>query len=655
MRLIAISLCFGAALAAQTPVIQTETREVLVDAIVTGKNGAYIGDLTAKDFHVSQDGKQQTITSFSAVSASASAQTRSLVLFFDETSMEPRDQIAVRQAALSFIDAEAGPNHRIAIVTFNGSVRVVQNFTDNAGVLKDALNQASFHGLAPSAADSDRSHDPSRTEEDRLAGRGNRNALATSLTVGNMIRSLEGLGTSLGVLPGRKIVIVFTGTLPSATDQRVEMRNAVDAANKSGVAFYPVDVRPVFTQTDFGNEPTPQNRLPSYTQPGPAGPDGDSDPLSAPVTDAGSGGQQLLAGLANGTGGFVVQNTSNLLQGLQRIGQEQDQYYVLTYVPPESKEGSCHSLRVKVDRKGTKVRSRNSYCTERSSDLLAGTATGTELEKHAAATEAGDVAASMELPYFYVAPNLAQVHVAMEIQPKAIQFENKKGKLHAELNFLGTAVGADGQVKARFSDTLKLDFDNPPQVERFQRKPFHYEKDFKIIPGQYTLTISFAQGEGSSKGEVNFGKVQAPLVINPWTGDFTVSGIALSTEIHPAADLGLDPALGDRTPLIADGVQVVPSGSTEFAKLEPAYFYFEVYGPDAISAGVRARILDRKTGEQKWDGGFMKLPQSGNKNLASAGAKLPIDSLAPGSYELEITAANSAGKQIKRTVGFEVQ
>ena len=59
-------LCLAAALAAQSPtgssqVIQTETREVLVDAIVTGKNGTYIGDLTAKDFHLSQDGKEQAI------------------------------------------------------------------------------------------------------------------------------------------------------------------------------------------------------------------------------------------------------------------------------------------------------------------------------------------------------------------------------------------------------------------------------------------------------------------------------------------------------------------------------------------------------------------------------------------------------------------
>jgi VWFA-related protein len=251
VRLATILLCFAGVLGAQSsPVIQTETREVLVDAIVTGKNGAYVSDLTAKDFHLSQDGKEQTIQGFELESATSAAQTRSLVLFFDETSMEARDQVPVRQAAANFIDVEAGPQHMLAVVTFDGSMRIAQSFTDNAGRLKDALNQASFHGLAPSAADSDRSHE-APTLEDRLGARSSGNAAATSLGFRNMIRSLGDLGKSLGVLPGRKIVIVFTGTL--SADPKSEVREAVDAANKSGVAFYPVDVRPVIVQTNPGD------------------------------------------------------------------------------------------------------------------------------------------------------------------------------------------------------------------------------------------------------------------------------------------------------------------------------------------------------------------------------------------------------------------
>ena len=236
----------------------------------------------------------------------------------------------------------------------------------------------------------------------------------------------------------------------------------------------------------------------------------------------------------------------------------------------------------------------------------------------------------------------------MEIQADNLKFETKKGKVHAELNFLGVAAGADGEVRARFSDSLKLDFDDPSQVERLKGKSLHYEKEFKIVPGQYNLTVAFSQG-----GE-SFGKLQVPLVVDPWAGGFGLSGLALSRETHPAADLGLGLGLEGHTPLVADGVQVVPSGSSQFVKSEPAFFYFETYGADASTA--RVRVLDPKTGEPKWDGGLMSLPpqSKGAKTSVPAGGKLPLDSLSPGFYRLEVTASNSAGKQVKRTADFEI-
>src|SRR5258708_33026669 len=75
---------------------------------------------------------------------------------------------------------------------------------------------------------------------------------------------------------------------------------------------------------------------------------------------------------AEGTGGFVINNTNDLLGGMQKIGKEQNQYYIVGYTPPESAEGSCHTLKVKVDKGGTTVRSRAGYCNLKSHVGLAG-------------------------------------------------------------------------------------------------------------------------------------------------------------------------------------------------------------------------------------------------------------------------------------------
>jgi hypothetical protein len=343
----------------------------------------------------------------------------------------------------------------------------------------------------------------------------------------------------------------------------------------------------------------------------------------------------------------MITNSNDLLGGLQRIAAEEDAYYLLSYTPPESKEGKCHTLRVKVDRGGTKIRARNSYCTSKPQDLLAGTIAGQDLEKRAAAAELGNMTALVALPYFYTAPNVARVHVAMEMAPGAVKFENQKGKLHAEINLLGIASAPDGSVQARFSDTLKFDFDNEAQIREWRTKPIHYEKEFRIAPGPYSFTLAS-----------DLGKTTMPLLVDSWTpGKLALSSIVLSRETHPAADLGLGTLTVSRTPLVAEGTQVVPSGSTQFRRAEAGWFYFEVYDSDPSSVRIRVRVLDKSTGQSRWDSGTttLPIPADGGKPSLSASSRLPFDLLTAGSYQLEITASDSTGAMAARTTNFELE
>src|SRR5712692_5582677 len=129
--------------AGSSPVIRTETKLVLVDTVVTDKKGAYIHDLALKDFRVWEDNKEVTVKSFSFEAdpnSPSNAQKHYLVLFFDNSSMEPGDQIQARKAAAKFIDTNTGPNRLIAIVNFGGSVHIAQNFTADAERLKQVVS-----------------------------------------------------------------------------------------------------------------------------------------------------------------------------------------------------------------------------------------------------------------------------------------------------------------------------------------------------------------------------------------------------------------------------------------------------------------------------------------------------------------------------------
>ena len=364
--------------------------------------------------------------------------------------------------------------------------------------------------------------------------------------------------------------------------------------------------------------------------------------------------------LAGGTGGFVIANTNDLLGGLERIGKEQNEFYILAYTPPESLEGSCHTLRVKVDRGGTGVRARSGYCNVKPVDLLAGKPAEQDLENRATGGQPGTVTASMRAPFFYTSPNTARIDVAIEIPSESLKFEKVKGKLHSELNVLGIAYQPDGAVAARFSDTVKLDFENQKELAEFQKKPLHYENQFDVASGQYNFKVVFSSG-----GE-SFGKLEQPLVVDPNDGNqFGLSGLALSREVHRVSDLdtALDAELLEgRAPLVALGLQFTPTGSNRFKTTDPATMYAEIYEPLLVGAnppqvGVQLRLVDRKTGEQKVDSGVVEVAsfiRAGNPVVA-VGLKLPVSALAAGSYRAELTALDSVGKSVVRSADFEVE
>ena len=399
-----------------------------------------------------------------------------------------------------------------------------------------------------------------------------------------------------------------------------------------------------------GNTVSNTNRYNTYSQPRAIVP---QFPASA------NDNQQVLYQLADGTGGFVILNTNDLLGGLDRIAKDQNQYYLLGYKPGASEEGSCHTLRVKVDRGGTTVRARSGYCNARPADLLAGNPIEKDLETRASGEMKGNVSALMQAPFFYTSPNTARVHLAVEIPSNALKFEKVKGKQHATVNILGIAYKPDNSIGARFSDTANVDLDGKKEVEEFQNEPYHYENQFEIASGEYKLKVVFSSGNES------FGKIEAPLSIDAYgEKEFSMSGLALSNNIRRTSDIttGLDSQLlEDRTPLMVQGMEVAPSASNQFKKTDTAGLYAEVYepllkGPSPPKVGFEIKVVERKTGQEKFSQRQrIELGNTGDP-VIPLGLQLPLVKLDPGSYRVELRAEDSAGNATKtRAADFEVQ
>jgi VWFA-related protein len=370
--------------------------------------------------------------------------------------------------------------------------------------------------------------------------------------------------------------------------------------------------------------------------------------------------QQVMYLLAEGTGGFVIVNTNDLVGGMKKIGQEQNQYYILGYTPPDSPEGSCHTLRVKVDKGGTTVRSRAGYCNVKGRDMLAGNPVEKTLESRATGTAAGTIAASMRAPFFYTGENTARVAVAVEIPSETIKFDKVKGKMHSTVNVLGIAYKTDGTVAARFSDAVKLDLENQKEVQAFKEEPLHYENQFDIAAGTYNLKVVFDSG-----GE-SFGKLESPLTINAYDGNaFAISSVAFSQKFTKVSesDATLDSVLLEgRSPLVAGPNQFTPTGVSRFKAADKVALYFEVYdslmtAEQRPKVGAQLRVIDTKSQAVLADSGNVEIDsyvRPGNPVVAAA-LRLPVEGLKPGAYRLELKGLDTTGNFAVRTADFEIE
>ena len=375
------------------------------------------------------------------------------------------------------------------------------------------------------------------------------------------------------------------------------------------------------------------------------------------IPTSASANQQVMQMLADGTGGFTIYNTNDLLGGLQRIAQEQNQFYVLGYVPQATAEGSCHALKVKMNKGGMEVRSRTGYCNVRPTNPLEGKPEEKQMEAQANGATAGTIHASLQAPYFYAAPNVARVNVSMEIPGDALVFNKDKGKYHANVNILGIAYKPDGTVGARFSDKLSLDMEKDEWKE-FTKRPYRYQNEFDAAPGNYKLSVVLSSG-----GE-GFAKMETPLVIDAYDGNkFTLGGVVLSTSLQKVDEIPTEvdaTLLEDRKPLIVKGMQITPAAAYQFKKSDFVTLYSELYEP-LMKTDPTTKVLsgyyifDQATNKQVFFTGGVALDtfvQKGNPVVPFA-LKVETKDLPPGSYRLVLLAGDGQKQQApQRPVEF---
>src|SRR5436190_17392818 len=342
-------------------VISVSTQLVVEMVVVKDSNGKTIEGLKKDDFIITEDGVPQSISLFEfqkledtplvlpdggtlpkpTVDPAKPTQItppppgdsryenrRLMVLFFDLSNIGQSDALRSFSAADKFVRTQMTPADLVAIMTFmDGTVRVVQDFTDNRPRLFEVMQKFMF---------------PEDNANDVEAA-GAFGQDSSEFNVFNTNRQLAALQTAVNMLrtvkEQKSLVYFASGLRLSGTDNQAQLRATINAANRANVSFFPIDARGLIATAPLGDA----------TRQSPGGNATFNGAGAMAMTTNLQRSQDSLYALAADTGGKALLDNNDVGAGIVSAQKSVTSYYVLGYNPTNAKlDGKVRRVKVSL-------------------------------------------------------------------------------------------------------------------------------------------------------------------------------------------------------------------------------------------------------------------------------------------------------------------
>ena len=667
----------------QQTALRSSSEAVRIDVEVTDKNGKAIKGLKADQFAVTDDGKPQTISTFTysdieaiqtagngdesdqpivvavdtprgTPSESITPQVlnrRMLVLYFDFTSLETQDLLRARDAALKFVRTQMTKADLVSVVIFDQKLSVWCDFTNDHAKIEKAIQQVT-PGVAAQLADN--SYAPAQNgeydiQEDNEAAF---TADSTEFNVFNTdqkLEAVEGLANVLAAIPGRKSVIQFTGGITQTGEEnRTELRAATDAANRADVSIYEIDARGLYADVPGGSVSS-------------AGASGTSMYTGAAVfqqTDARMDSRDTLGTLSTDTGGRAFFDLGDLSDAFPKIEEENTGYYLLGYYLPANvkRDGSWHALRVKVNAPGSHIRSRDGYYAPRDFQHLEKEDRNQQLDEAMnSADPVVELPIAVETGIFRLNDKQVYVPISAKLSSSALDWAQKHGQSEAEFDFAAEVRAVPSGISAaELRDTIRVRLD-AEHFAQVSKSNLVYQGGVVLSAGKYHLKFIARENESGKIGTFE----QDFVVLPAQPSRMTMSSVLLSSQLVPVEKSAAvsDKSQGTRaklttTPLEVEGQKIVPSVTRFFNQQQTLYVFFQAYYPDKGDqaedldpATLRAGLIFFRSGVQVNTTPMLAPTEVDPKTrTASFRISVPLASLAEGRYTVQAVAI-AAGSQ----------
>ena len=526
---------------------------VEVHVVVRDGSGKAIGTLKKDDFRIFDNGKPQIVSKFdieragervaeaeksseatpsrdpagAAASAVPDVPERYVAYLVDDIHIASPDLLVVRDAALKNI-ATLQATDRAAIFTTSGQNEL--NFTDDKNKLREALDRLTPHPFSDKStmecpkmsyyiADLIQNKDDARAlaavtadalacafqgdsrfqvQAQVLAQQSASRQLASGDTETRIaLSSLKDAVRRLSAAPGeRSIILVSPGFITPR--QEYEVDDIIDRAVRANVMVSALDARGLYVVIPGGD----------------ASEAGFSNPMTTIAeteyqTASASADADIMAELADSTGGTFFQNSNDLVGGFRRLASTPEYYYILGFSPQNLKtDGRFHKLKIVLNTNDKySVQARRGYFAPKQP---AGSEQQAKQEIEDAVfsqEEVHELPIDLHTQFFKPSDTHAKLTVLAHLDVKQLHFQKADGRNNSDLTIVSVIFDRNGNYVTGVEKTLQLHLKDDTLAYKLG-SGLSVKSNFDLKPGGYLVRLVVRDSQGQMAAEN--GVVQIP-------------------------------------------------------------------------------------------------------------------------------------------------
>jgi VWFA-related protein len=652
--------------------IRSTVNLVEVDVQVTNRDGKPVKGLKKEQFSITEDGKAQKISTFeyndieqieTAGKGDEAPLTvplgtvtppgeikavvrdhRMIVLFFDLTSLQAEDLLRSTRAAQKYLQEQMTPADLVGVVAFGNTLKIVANFTDDRGLLKQAIDaivpghEAALAQLADAATAAN--GEAAVTEDTGAAF----TADDTEFNIFNTDRKLaavEALCEALEGIPGKKSIVQFTsGITQTGEENRSELIAATNAANRSNVSIYTIDSRGLLTATPGGDASTGASNGTAMF----------SGATVVSQSQSRQDSRDTLATLAGDTGGRSFFDAGDFGKVFQSVQNDTSGYYLVGYYSTNAaNDGAWRRVHVKIDPlpAGARIRAREGYYAAKNFGVFTTEDRERQLENaFQSETPEVELPVAVETAEFRLNANQVFVPIAAKLAPSALQWAQKRGSRETAFDFAAEVRDAkSNRVVGALRDTITVKIDKE-HFQDIQQRSLVYQGGIILAPGEYKLKFLARENESG-----RIGTFEQKISLEPPRFDrLQVSSLLLSSQVEALQNtaqiktqaLGQDAKMKS-SPLDVGGERIIPSVTRVFTGEQTLYVFFQAYAPQKADANsLRAGLVFFRNGRRLSDTPMVAATEYDEKSrTASFRLSLPLAGLSAGRYTVQAVVVDA--------------